>query len=67
MKIALEIEGFGHGMNNRYQGDLYKYNRLASMGWTLFRCDRKILFNAPVPFFEMVSAFIMRKTEGREI
>jgi very-short-patch-repair endonuclease len=61
LKIAIEVEGRGHGMENRYQGDLYKYNRLAAEGWLLLRCDRKILFDNPDPFFAMVrDVYIMR-------
>lgn len=62
IKVALEIEGFGHGMNNRYQTDLTKYNRISFEGWTLLRCNRRILFEDPDPFFVMVRECILRRT-----
>ena len=63
IKLVVEVEGWGHGMNNRYQTDLYKYNRLSFEGWTLLRCDRKILFDNPEPFFNMVRDCIERGAE----
>jgi hypothetical protein len=36
-KLAIEIEGFGHGRPSRYNGDVLKYNRMAEMGIELRR------------------------------
>jgi len=36
-KLAIEIEGFGHGRPSRYRGDVEKYNRMAEMGIELRR------------------------------
>ncbi len=37
LKLAIEIEGFGHGRPSRYHGDVEKYNRMAEMGIELRR------------------------------
>lgn len=58
--VIVEVEGWGHGQNNRYKTDLYKYNRLSAEGWKLFRCNRAILFDDPEPFFAMVRRAIER-------
>jgi len=53
-KVAVEVEGFGHGKESRYHGDVEKYNMLMAMGWKLFRCTRQILSNNPAAFVKMV-------------
>lgn len=53
VKIAVEIEGWGHGLS-RYEGDVAKYNALAADGWILLRCTRKMLTEDPQPFFELL-------------
>jgi hypothetical protein len=60
LKIAVEIEGFGHGLD-QYQGDIYKYNRMAAEGWLLLRCNRKILFDEPEPFFDLLRSCIQER------
>ena len=37
LMIAAEVEGRGHQKDNRYHGDLEKYNLAAQLGWKVYR------------------------------
>lgn len=70
--VVVEVEGRGHGMQNRYTADTYKYNRLAAEGWCLLRCYRAMLIsktdpNVHVPFFNLLRSVIERRMSNGKL
>lgn len=43
-KLALEVEGWGHRTNARYESDLFKYNELGQHGFIIYRRKPKQLY-----------------------
>lgn len=58
VKIAVEIESWGHQTSQRYASDLDKYNALSARGWRLFRITRYLLEGKPDAFLGMVRTAI---------
>lgn len=42
-QVAIECEGFGHQKQNRYTGDIEKYNLAALSGWKVYRLTGKMI------------------------
>jgi very-short-patch-repair endonuclease len=57
-KVACECEGRGHQKENRYTGDLEKYNK-AALSWTVLRCTSAMLRDDPEGFIHLVVQAMM--------
>lgn len=42
-QVAVEIEGYGHRLDNRYTRDVEKYNAAALAGWIVLRITHEML------------------------
>lgn len=60
-KVAVEYEGYGHGLGKMYVKDIDKYNALAYEGWALFRCTKAMVEKDAERFCRMVSEVIRRR------
>ena len=65
LRIALEVEGFGHANWNRYHGDIEKYNQACFEGWQVFRISSKMIDDGQ-PAMDFMKKFVeyLRKVEN---
>lgn len=57
LRIALEVEGFGHSKWNRYHSDVRKYNQAGFEGWQVFRITSKMIDDGE-PAMEFMKRFV---------
>jgi hypothetical protein len=44
-RVLVEIEGWGHRTEQRFELDLHKYNRAASLGWRIVRLTPRMILD----------------------
>jgi hypothetical protein len=70
--VAVEIDGHDHQMNERYHGDIEKFNRAALLGWAVLHVTRGLLENlegvaAAANALEMRGVACGRDGEGQTV
>lgn len=62
--VIVEVEGYGHGrgkdLTSKFVRDIGKYNLLAVLGWTLLRCNRAMLEEAPEQFISLIRTAVKK-------
>lgn len=67
IRVAVEIEGFGHKITARFNEDIEKYNMMQEEGWTLLRYTPQMLRDDPYSCIQQVERVVLRKMCGGKV
>ena len=65
-RVAVEIEGGVHKIDNRFQSDIEKYNLAQLEGWLVIRFSSEWLTNQPYRVFAWIEEALVKRGWRRE-